>query len=193
MRPLNLARRPFHNESLPNLLFLLAGLLAVALTAQQAILARRLLSAHATALQADVAALESELSGLRREAEVLRGPVPGPEQVAEWRVLKDLVDRRSFSWSRLLARLESVLPPGVRLVSIDPSTGGGRVRVEVIAVARSREDAFEFVRALREKGGFEDVYPTSLSRGNDGDQISCSMTYRPEAPLPPKTPPAEGS
>jgi Tfp pilus assembly protein PilN len=138
-----------------------------------------------------VAALQGELQDLRREAQALRGPTPDSTQVAEWRVIKDLVDRRTFSWSRLLARLESVLPPGVRLVSIDPSTASGRVRLEVVAVARSREDAFEFVRALREKAGFEDVYPTSLTRGNDGDQIACSMTYRPEsrpAPLP-----AEGS
>ena len=191
IRPLNLARRPFRNESLPNLAFLLAVLLALALTAEQALSARRLLSAQATALHADVAALEGELSGLRREALALRGPAPDPEKVAEWSALKDLVDRRTFSWSRLLARLESVLPPGVRLASIDPSSSGGRVRLQVIAVARSREDAFEFVRALREKGGFEDVYPTSLTRGIDGDQITCSMTYRPETRPAPA--PAEGS
>lgn len=190
IRPLNLARRPFRNESLPNLAFLFAVLLALALTAQQALLARRLLSAQATALHADVAALEGELQSLRREAEALRGPTPDQEQIAEWRVIKDLVDRRTFSWSRLLARLESVLPPGVRLVSIDPSSASGRVRLEVVAVARSREDAFEFVRALREKAGFEDVYPTSLSRGNDGDQIACVMTYRPESRPAPA--PAEG-
>jgi type IV pilus assembly protein PilN len=191
MRPLNLARRPFRNESLPNLLFLLVALGALVLTAVQAVSARRLVSEQATALHAGVSALESELAGLRREAEALRGPAPAAAQVAEWYALKDLVDRRAFSWSRLLARLEAVLPPGVRLISIDPSTRGGQVRLDVAAVARSREDAFEFVRALRDKAGFEDVYPTSLSRVNEGDQIICSMTYRPEARPAPR--PAEGS
>jgi len=103
-------------------------------------------------------------------------PRSQPAGLAEWGLIKDLVDRRAFSWTLLFAHLESVLPDGVRLVSVAPTTRKGEVAIDVTAVARSPEDAREFVRRLEGREEFDDVY---LREEGDAGEVRFSMKYRP--------------
>ena len=178
---LNLATRPFRNEALPNLLFVAGVLLTAALTAEQALHLRGLLGERSSALQQQSAAKAIELAALRREAQAARVAAPEPAKLAEWRIVKDLVDKRVFSWSLLLARLQGVLSPGVRLLSIAPSVSAGQIRLEVTAVARTREEGFELARALESEGNFKQVYPLSLQTSARGEEFTYVMTYRPPA------------
>ena len=88
------------------------------------------------------------------------------------------MDRRAFSWTGLFGRLEERLPEGARLVSIAPAVRRGDIVLDVLAVVRSPEVGWQFVRALEEDGDFADVFP--LSEG-EGGEFHYTMRYRPHA------------
>lgn len=179
MRPANLAGRPFRNERLPNVLTAAAIAAVLAFSVRHAFLVRALAPGRTTALYDEVARLEAESARLRAEQASLRGVTPDPKAVARWVVVKDLVDRRAFSWTGLFARLEDRLPAGARLVSITPSLRRGDILLDVEAVMRSPEVGWQFMRSLDEGGDFADVFP--LSEGSNGE-FHYTMRYRPSAP-----------
>lgn len=178
--PLNLASRPFRNERLPGLLFglALAGLLA--LTVRHAVVISQLLPARTSARHTEVAALEKEAAELRRLAADLRRPDPDKKTLARWVAVKDLVDRRAFAWTSLLARLEATLPGGVKLVAIAPNWERGGVRLDLRAVARSAEPGFGFVKALEDRPDFADVFPRSKEPREAGVDFVYTMRYLPQ-------------
>ena len=175
---LNLASQPFRNEALPNLAFVLGSLLALGFTVQHALHLRGLLGETSSSLHQQVASLETQLLSLRRDVQSVRAPMPESAKLAEWRVVKDLVDRRSFSWTLLLSRLESLLPAGIRLEAIAPSLTAGQIHIEMQAIARSREEGFDFARTLQEQGSFKEVYPTGVEPSSRGEHFSYVMVYR---------------
>lgn len=181
---LNLASRPFRNETLPAIAFAVAGAVLLGLTAEHAVLIRRLLPARTSALHQEVATLEAEAARLRAEGAGLRAPKPQPSSVAEWEALEDLVDRRAFRWTELFSRLEDVLPDGVRLVSIRPEVKKGQVHLDVNAVVRSAEDGLEFVQILQGRSEFAEVYPLRVGKGAEGGEFHYTMRYRPAAAAP---------
>jgi len=176
MRPANLARQPFRNERLPNLLFALAVVAVAVLTVRHAFTVRALLPGRTSALHDEVMRLEGEAAQLRAEQASLRGVAPEPKALARWLVVKDLVDRRAFSWTNLFARLEERLPDGARLVSITPKVTRGEIVLDVLAVVRTPEVGWQFMRTLEEGGDFDDVFP--LSEGPAGE-FHYTMRYRP--------------
>jgi Tfp pilus assembly protein PilN len=178
LRPANLARLPFHNERLPNLLFAAAAVAVALLTVRHAFLVRALLPGRTSALHDEVTRLEAETTRLRAEQASLRGVAPEPKALARWLVVKELVDRRAFSWTTLFARLEERLPDGARLVSITPNVHRGEILLDVLAVVRSPEVGWQFIRTLEEGGDFDDVFP--LSEGQSGE-FHYTMRYRPRS------------
>ena len=178
MRPANLAGRPFLNERLPNLVFALAVVLLVAVSARHAVLVRALLPGRTSALHDEVTRLEAESKRLRAEQATLRGVAPEPKALARWIVIKELVDRRAFSWTGLFGDLEERLPDGARLVSITPTLRRGEILLAVDAVVRSPVVGWQFMRALEEDGAFDEVFP--LSEGESGE-FHYTMRYRPRA------------
>jgi len=175
---LNLASRPFRNERVPATLFALGTLAVLALTAWQAVEARRLLASQGVAFSQRLLIAKQDLIDLRAEASTRSERRVGRKRAGEWEMVRDVVDQRSFSWTELLARLERVLPPGVRLVSINPGFEEGRAVLELQAVARSIEEGFEFAAALQQAAGFDNVRPYGFSPGDEGDRFSYGMQYR---------------
>jgi len=176
---LNLASRPFRNEALPNLLFVFGLVLAMALSVLHGVHLRWLLGDTSSALHQQLAAQQAELQALRREVQAVRAPAPEVAKLLEWRAVKDLVDRATFSWTLLLSRLEAVLPPGLRLVAITPRVAAGQVQLELTAIARTREDGFDFARALQEQGSFKNVYPSGVEASPRGEEFTLVMVYSP--------------
>ena len=182
MRPLNFASQPFRNLALPALLFGIVSVLLVAVTIHHAFVLRGLMPAQTSKLHREVAGLEAELDRLRTEGRSLKAPPPDKGVLAEWGVLKDLVDRRTFSWTGLFARLEQVLPREVRLVSIAPEVEHGQVLLEIGAVARPPQAGLALVGLLEGRGEFEDVYPVSVSEQEGGTaEFHYTMRYLPGA------------
>jgi Tfp pilus assembly protein PilN len=187
VRALNLAQRPFRNERLAAFLFATAAAVLIGLTAWHAVVIRNLLPARTSERHREVAALEAELAKLREEARTLKTETPPAATLTQWNQVKELVDRRAFSWTGLFARLEQLIPQGVRLTSISPTVRKGEVDLGVEATVRSREAGWEFVRVLEGGGDFYDVYPTS----ENGNEFRYAMRYRPQkAPVRSAPPPA---
>jgi hypothetical protein len=180
MRSLNFASQPFRNLALPALLFGIAAALLVAVTIHHAVVLRGLMPARTSKLHQEVAGLEADLDRLRTEGRRLKAPPPDKGVLAEWGVLKDLVDRRTFSWTGLFARLEGVLPRDVRLLSIAPDVEHGRVMLEIAAVARPPKAGLGLVGLLEGRGEFEDVYPSSVAEQEGGTaEFHYTMRYLP--------------
>ena len=179
MKALNLAGRPFRNERLAATAFMAAALGLIALSVWHAVVIRNLLPARTSERHQEVAALEAEASRLgAEERALLKIETPAAPTVAEWNLVKDLVDRRAFSWTGLFARLEQLLPEGVRLKSVSPTVVKGQVELDVDATVRSRESGWEFVRVLEAGGDFYGVYP----RRETGNEFSYTLRYRPQRP-----------
>jgi Tfp pilus assembly protein PilN len=193
VKALNLAQRPFRNERLPATGFAVAAAVLVGVTVWHAAVIRDLLPARTSERHRAVATLEAEAAKLQAEARTLKPETPPAATLAQWTLVKDLVDRRAFSWTGLFARLEQLIPEGVRLTSISPSVSKGEVALDVTAAVRSREAGWEFVRVLEDGGGdFYDAYPTS----ENGVEFHYEMRYRPQKSpgmLGPPAPPADPS
>jgi hypothetical protein len=193
--PLNLARQPVRNDRLGVLGFGAAAALIVVATLVHAVVASRLVDGAAAALSTESRALELELQNLRERASQLRsGREPAAASTQQWASLKTLVDQKAFSWTALLARLEAVTPPGVRLVSIAPSSSDGRFELQIQASARTTADALKYVKALEDRPEFESVFPLSLAEDRGEVTCSYSMVYRAELARsePGPAPEAEG-
>jgi cell division protein FtsB len=188
MRPLNLAERPFRNERLAATGFAAAALALAGLTLWHGIVIRNLLPARTSERHRELASLEDELAKLNEEARTLKTETPPAATLAQWNLVKEIVDRRAFSWTGLFARLEELMPMGVRLTAISPSVKKGQVELSVDATVRSREAGWEFVRILEQGGDFYDVYPKS----ENGTAFSYGIRYRPRRTADVVGPPAPG-
>jgi Tfp pilus assembly protein PilN len=182
--PLNLATRPFRNERLPTLLMWAALLVLLGASAKHGLVVAELLSTRSVALEQEVRALDAEAASLRAARASLKAPNPDAAAVRQWVLVGNLIDRRVFSWTDLLARLEHVLPPGVHLVSIAPTILKGQVALEFNAVARTPEEALELVKALQARKDFAEVFPTGLDQSKEGSELGISLRYIPEGGVP---------
>jgi hypothetical protein len=192
VRPLNLASQPFRNERLPRLLLGLGAFVVGLVSLRHALLLADLRPGRTYARHAELARLDAESNRLRGEAEGLKMPRPEAHMVAEWSALKDLVDRRTFSWIRLFGVLEETLNPGLRLQSVGPQVEKGQVTLDLQARARGYDDGVELIRLLEERPEFENVYPTSRGTLDDGTvEFRYLMRYLPSATPPPR--PAEAA
>jgi Tfp pilus assembly protein PilN len=179
--PLNLALRPFRNERLPTLLLSIGVAGLVLLSAWQGLVARDVRPGGAKDVRGQVAALEREIAALRSESTELGKLSASRESVEKWVAVKELVDRRAFSWTGLFAALEAALPPSVRLASVAPDSGAGPIELTITAVGREVEDAHALLKALQAHPAFEDAFLEGVSDGRDGIDINCTVRYRGDA------------
>jgi Tfp pilus assembly protein PilN len=179
--PLNLAREPFRNERLPTLVLVLGTLALLLASVRQAQVAWELLPGRARDVEREVLALEAEAARLRAESFELRTLQASDDSVREWAAVKGLVDRRAFSWTGLFAALEQALPPGVRLVSVQPGSSTSGAELQLAALGRSSADALALLQALQGHGDFEGAFLNRWAEGRDGIEISCTVSYVPGA------------
>jgi Tfp pilus assembly protein PilN len=179
MSPLNLAARPFRNERLPTLILALGLLLLAGLSVRHVLAARDLAPGRGSDVEREVAELERETARLREASRELSRLLPETTAVKEWDKVRELVDRRAFSWTALFAALEEVVPPGIRLVSIAPEEADGGMRLAVLARGGSAEDGLAFLEALQQRADFQGAFLTSASDGADGSDFSYLVRYVP--------------
>jgi type IV pilus assembly protein PilN len=71
--------------------------------------------------------------------------------------LNSIIDARSFNWTQMFMDLEKVMPPGVRVVSIDPVQKNGHIEVKLSVGAVNDEAKLKFLRSLEESRAFTHV------------------------------------
>jgi type IV pilus assembly protein PilN len=70
-------------------------------------------------------------------------------------IINALIDRKAFSWTRVLEDMEKVMPPGVHLVSIRPELDEeGQLAVKMVVAGSSRDRAIELARRMEDSHRF---------------------------------------
>jgi hypothetical protein len=75
--------------------------------------------------------------------------------------------------------LEHILPPGVRIVSIEPQQNKGRIELKFRVGALNEEAKLKFLRALESSHQFTRVYLAKDSvglSGSSGDPVLMELT-----------------
>jgi type IV pilus assembly protein PilN len=71
------------------------------------------------------------------------------------RFLNGLITRKAFSWTQLFMDLEKIMPPRVRVVSLQPEPGAGnQLALKLLVEGESRERALDLVRRMEESEHF---------------------------------------
>ncbi|MGH9393002.1 MAG: hypothetical protein ACRD1E_02445 [Terriglobales bacterium] len=181
---LNLARRPGENlrrvrwiwgSSLSLLLVALVALAAVAITGWTG----------TRSIQAQTDDLRSELAPLQAERARAQAPLANPAVRAELdqaAYFNQLIERKSISWTRLFERLETIMPPGVELVSLRPLERNGAHAVDVRFASDTLAPAIAFVQALESSGDFAQA---RVERESEAAP-AASATFGPGRPAPPR-------
>jgi type IV pilus assembly protein PilN len=188
----NLATRPFYNERVVHFWLLVIGAAVVAATIFNISQVIRY-SRSDTELARQAATDEARAADLRASAAGLRATVDARQiEVAsvEARQANDLIDRRTFSWTELFNRLESTLPPNVRITSILPRLQDREMVLTLTIIARSVDDVQEFMQNLAATGSFPKLFPPQ-ERINEQGQLESTIeaVYLPKPPTAGAPPP----
>ncbi len=166
----NLATRPFYDVRRVRAVLLAGAVLVAAFTLFNAwqlfTLTRRDAALGATIRQSDAAATRLRQDAARARASIDRDRLEAV--LGASREANALIDRRVFSWTGLLNRLEATIPTGVRVRTIRPAAAEGPLRVELVVVARRAEDVEAFVDRLEATRAFQDVFTRSENAQEDG-------------------------
>ena len=184
----NLSTRPFYNERLVRLALILLAVVVVGATLFNVTRILRY-SRSDTRLATQASRDEARAADLRQQAAQLRASVDLKqiEQASEGaRQANDLIDRRTFSWTELLNRFETMLPDDVHLNSVRPRVDRDvGVLLRVAVAARGIDDVSAFIEKLDESGVFANVRPAEEHVDEEGLlQSMLEMGYR-QAPAKP--------
>ncbi len=153
---LNLATRPFI-ELRPLFARLRLAMAALVVLAVLFGVALHLLSARASAAQAQMDALRSRTAVFEQERQSNEARMRQPQNMSvleRSQFLNALFAQKSFSWTAVMMDLETVLPAGVQVTSIDPSiTKEGDVLIR-LRVVGDRDRAVQLVRNLESSHRF---------------------------------------
>jgi type IV pilus assembly protein PilN len=105
----------------------------------------------------------------------------------ESQFLNQLIERKAFSWTRVLENLEKVMPPRVHLVSISPTLDeDNELALKMTVAGDSRDRAIELARRMEESRRFAQTYIVQeahmQSPTGDTEQVEIAAIYIPEAP-----------
>jgi len=158
----NLSTRPFYNERAVHFWLLIVAALVVAATAFNITRIQRY-SHSDTELATAASSNEARASDLRQQAARLRATVD-PKQIefasTEARQANELIDRRTFSWTELLNRLELTQPDDVRLVAVRPRVEKDRrIVLTINVVAKAVDGVDQFMKNLDDTGAFARLRP----------------------------------
>jgi type IV pilus assembly protein PilN len=110
-------------------------------------------------------------------------------------LLNELIERKSFSWTRVLEDLEKVMPARVHLVSIHPELDeANQLKLKMAVAGDSRDRALELERRMEDSRRFSQTYIETehfvASTTGDTVEVTIVATYVPETipvPTAPKT------
>ncbi len=184
---LNLASKPFSNRIVPwalTVIILFVSLIGLLIVVQLTTSTRK---------QADL--VQGQITQLKQREQVLLDAAKQvqqaftPEQQQALPAAHELVDRKSFSWSRLLADLEATLPANVRVSRIsvrDVTRAGGQTVAQLdLAVFATDPSTISAMMTDWQQGG---VFQAELrnqnlqkGRGEKGTEYELAVIYRARA------------
>jgi type IV pilus assembly protein PilN len=151
---------------------------------------------HDHARIAELKASIAQRDRTRQEAEDFLNRPQNRTTRDESQFLNELIERKSFSWTRVLEDLEKVMPARVHLVSIHPELDeDNKLSIRMMVAGDSRDKALELARRMEESKHFAQTYIENESfttvNGNnknvDPVQFVIAATYIPQE-VPDSTP-----
>ena len=138
---------------------------------------------------AEKRAMIADRDRLRADAERILNLPENRTTRDESQFLNQLIERKAFSWTRVLENLEKVMPPHVHLESISPQldednqlglkmTVAGDSRDRALELARRMEDSRRFAQTRVEAGHAEQ------SQTGDTERFDIVAIYIPEQVVP---------
>jgi Tfp pilus assembly protein PilN len=184
---LNLASKPYNNRILPWVLtvaILFVSLVGLVLVVQQSTSAR----SEAARLEAELNIAKQQEQSLLNKAEAVKKSLTIPQQQSIV-AAHQLIDRKSLSWSRLLADLEASLPSDVRVSRIavrGVTTEGDQTVADLeLAVFSKAPTTVLSMIADMDRGG---IFRSNLrsqnlqkGRGESGTEYELDVIYKPRA------------
>jgi Tfp pilus assembly protein PilN len=190
---LNLASKPFTNRTLPWVLtfavlsIAFIGLLLVVTLTTSA-------NRESARIEAEINTLKQEEKGVLDAAKEVQRSL-SPQQQEGLKAAHELVDRRTFSWSKLFGDLEASLPNNVRVSRIAvrnvASEGDATTAVLELAVfAKSATTITDMMGSMDRDGIFEATLESQnlqKGRGEGGTEYELLVVYRPRSGFTPQS------
>ena len=184
---LNLASKPFSNRILPwalTALVLFVSLIGLILVVRLTSSARQ----EAEVTEAKIRELKQREHALLEAAKQVQNSLT-PDQQQALPAAHALVDRKGFSWSRLLADLETSLPNNIKVsrIAVRDVTRQANLTVAQLDLAvftKSPSTISEWINDLHKEGVFEvELRNQNLQkgRGEAGTEYELSVIYRARA------------
>ena len=129
--------------------------------------------------------LIAERDHIRSQAETFLNRPENRTTRDQSQYLNQLIERKSFSWTRVLENLEKVMPPRVHLVAITPKLDEDNQLLLTMTVAGdSRDRAIELARRMEESRRFAQtniIHEARMeSQTGDTEQFEIAAIYIPE-------------
>ena len=181
---INLASKPFSNRILPwavSAMILFVALVGLVVVFQLTNSARK----EAAIAEAEINALKQREHALMDAAKEVKSSFTSDQQLA-LPAAHALVDRKAFSWSRLLADLEASLPNNVRVSRIavrDVAIQSGQTvaQLDLAVFTQNASTISEMISAMHREGVFQvEVRSQNLQkgRGESGTEYELFVIYR---------------
>lgn len=187
---LNLASEPFGNRALP--WTLTAALTICSLIALAFILrATSQTNRQVDTAQRDVISLRQQMDTLKQRSEQVKTALSA-EQLQTLQAAHALVDRKRFSWSRLLSDLEAALPGNVRVsrISVKNVVVRGDQTVadlQLTAISKNAATITQMIADMDAGGVFQaELVSQNLQkgRGDIGTEYVMNVHYVPRSGVP---------
>lgn len=152
----NLASRPFADIG-PALKRLRIAMIALAVISLGSWLGIHLLDSQAQKERARAHSLDGALAQINAERQGYQNQLQQPKSVqviAQANALNQLIDEKSFSWTLAMEDLETVLPGGVQVTSLEPVRGKTGTITLHLRVLGPRDKAVELVENLEHSRRF---------------------------------------
>lgn len=181
---LNLASRPFSNRVLPwalTAIVLFISMVGLVIVVRLTTVARK----QGDIAQVEINALKQQEQTLLHTAQEVKKLLT-PEQQRAVPSAHELIDRKRFSWSRLLADLESSLPNNVKVSRIavrDVTTHGDQTvaALDLALFAENPSTINEMIAEMHKEGIFQlELRSQNLQkgRGEKGTEYEFDVLYR---------------
>jgi type IV pilus assembly protein PilN len=128
---------------------------------------------------------------IRADAEEFLGRPENRNTRDQSQFLNELIERKAFSWTRVLENLEKVMPPRVHLVSIHPELDeDNQLALKMTVAGDSRDRAIELARRMEDSRRFAQTniiserFAGQQNNGGDTEQFDIAAIYIPETLTP---------
>jgi hypothetical protein len=184
---LNLSTRPFPAYRLVNIALVCVLVVLTALSVLQAVGFNRY-SRLARSIRSQEQDTRVEADALGKQVAELGSKLDRPESTAklnEIGFLNHLILRKNFSWTRLFAILEDMVPDNVHLTNMTPDIGATEgVTLHLGVEAKSIADVTVFVERLEKSKVFENVVLTVEEKDeptiSNDVRLTLSAVYYPQ-------------